>query len=75
MLRTLMTAHERYVFTFIQRDSWKGRSNVNLPLKINYLSHIYVQLLFLEYVMIVNYAARLPCKFSDPLFCRTLHGS
>ena len=70
-----MTAHERFVFTFIQRDSWKRRSNVDLPLKINYLSHIYLQLLFLEYVMILNYAARLPYKFPDPLFRRTLQVS
>jgi heme oxygenase len=58
------------VFTFIHRDSWKRRSNVNLPLKINYLSHIYLQLLFLENVMIVNYAARLPYKLPDPSFLR-----
>jgi len=64
-----MTAHERYVFTFIQRDSWKRRSNVNLPFKINYLSHIYLQLLFLEYVMIVNDEAHVPYKFRDRL-CR-----
>jgi hypothetical protein len=41
-------------------------------LKINYLSHIYVQLPFLEYMMIVNYAARMPYKFPDPLFRRTV---
>jgi hypothetical protein len=38
-----MTAHERYVFTFIQRNSWKRRSNVSLALKINYFSYISVQ--------------------------------
>jgi len=70
-----MTAHERYVFTFIQRDSWKRRSYVDLPLKINYLSHIYVQLLFLEYVMILNYSVHLPYNFTDPVFRRTLRVS
>lgn len=59
VLCTLMTSYERYVFSFIQRDSWKRRSNVYLPFKINYLSHIYLQLLFLEYVTILNYASRL----------------
>jgi len=70
-----MTAHERYVFTFIQRNSWKRLSNVNLALQINYLSYFSVQLLFLEYVMIVDDASCLPYKFPDPLFRRTVHVS
>jgi hypothetical protein len=43
---TLMTAHERYVFTFIQSDSWKRGNVVSLPLKLNYLAHIYVSCYF-----------------------------
>lgn len=41
-----MTAHGRSFFSLNQRDSWKRRSDVNLPLTVNYCVYLRIVPLF-----------------------------